>query len=101
MTGIGLTRSFVGTSLQAMKPYKSVNRLWEKAGRTGDEVSGFITCKPIQVWLHHLYLSLYFCSFIFSSYLSDEIEDTTQGRYLYNHNSNEEIYSCMAGLYGH
>ena len=39
----------MGTSLQAMKPYKSVNRLWEKAGRTGDEVSGFITCKPIQL----------------------------------------------------
>ncbi|WP_107581819.1 hypothetical protein [Prevotella sp. oral taxon 820] len=28
-----LTRSFVGTSLQAMKSYKSVNRLWERTTR--------------------------------------------------------------------
>ena len=45
-----LTRSFVGTSPQAMKPYKSVNRLWERERRTDDEVSGFITCKPIQLY---------------------------------------------------
>ena len=38
-----------GTSPQAMKPYKSVNRLWERERRTDDEVSGFITCKPIQL----------------------------------------------------
>ncbi|WP_146156978.1 hypothetical protein [Prevotella sp. oral taxon 820] len=49
MTGIGLTRSFVGTSLQAMKSYKSVNRLWERERRTDDEGSGFITCKLIQL----------------------------------------------------
>ena len=28
-----LTQSFVGTSPQAMKPYKSVNRLWERTTR--------------------------------------------------------------------
>ncbi|WP_233246592.1 hypothetical protein [Prevotella sp. oral taxon 820] len=32
-----------------MKPYKSVNRLWERERRTDDEVSGFITCKPIAI----------------------------------------------------
>ncbi|PTL25281.1 hypothetical protein C3V39_11430 [Prevotella sp. oral taxon 820] len=32
-----------------MKSYKSVNRLWERDRRTDNEVSGFITCKPIQL----------------------------------------------------
>ncbi|PTL25308.1 hypothetical protein C3V39_11595 [Prevotella sp. oral taxon 820] len=32
-----------------MKSYKSVNPLWERERRTDDEVSGFITCKPIQL----------------------------------------------------
>ncbi|WP_158267321.1 hypothetical protein [Prevotella sp. oral taxon 820] len=46
-----------------MKPYKSVNRLWERERRTGDEISGFTTCKPIQLLIQR------FCDFVRKNYL--------------------------------
>ena len=56
---------------------------------------------PLSFFLFLLFLSFYFCSFIFSSYLSDEIEAIIQRHYPNNYNLYEEIYACVVGLYGH